>query len=107
MEMVMSCDFRFCTPSAEWAVPEIRLGVLPGSGGSSRLARIVGPAWAKYLAMAGRPIGAERALQIGLVHDVFPQESFMDDVRSFCTELCALPAAAVGLTEKDIDTAPE
>src|SRR3546814_4413329 len=37
-----SCDFRFCTPSAEWAVPEIRLGVLPGSGGSSRLARIVG-----------------------------------------------------------------
>src|SRR3546814_20989011 len=55
MEMVMSCDFRFCTPSAEWAVPEIRLGVLQGSGGSSRLARIVGPAWAKYLAIAGRP----------------------------------------------------
>src|SRR3546814_16474428 len=84
MEMVMSCDFRFCTPSAEWAVPEIRLGVLPGSGGSSRLARIVGPAWAKYLAMAGRKIGAERALQIGRVHDVFPPARFMDDVRSFC-----------------------
>lgn len=107
MEMAMSCDFRFCTPSAEWAVPEIRLGVLPGSGGASRLARIVGPAWAKYLAMAGRQITAERALQIGLVHDIFPQESFLDDVRHFCTELCNLPAEAVGMTKTAIDIAAD
>src|SRR3546814_1364186 len=57
--------------------------------------------------MAGRQIGAERALQIGLVHDVFPQESFMDDVRSFCTELCDLPAEAVGMTKTAIDIAAD
>ncbi|MBW8297505.1 MAG: enoyl-CoA hydratase/isomerase family protein [Sphingopyxis sp.] len=107
LEMAMSCDFRFCTPTAEWAVPEIRLGVLPGSGGASRLARIVGPAWAKYLAMAGRQIDAEKALRIGLIHDIFPAETFAEDVRTFCLDLCELPAEAVGMTKTAIDIAAD
>lgn len=107
LEMAMSCDFRFSAAHAHWGVPEIRLGVLPGSGGASRLARIVGPAWAKYLAMAGKQIDAERALAIGLVHDVFPAETFMADVREFCGELCALAPEAVGMTKAAVDIAAD
>jgi enoyl-CoA hydratase/carnithine racemase len=107
LEMAMSCDFRFCTPRTEWALPEINLGVLPGSGGSSRLTRLVGPAWAKYLAMTGLRISAERALAISLVHEVFAEETFMDKVYDFCRKLCDLPPEAVGMTKLDIDMATD
>jgi enoyl-CoA hydratase/carnithine racemase len=107
LEMAMSCDFRFCTPIAEWGAPEINLGVIAGSGGSSRLTRLVGPGWAKYIAMAGMRVGAAQAKQIGLVHDVFPQETFMDEVYAFCRRLTALPAEALGLAKLAIDLAAD
>ena len=107
LEMAMSCDFRFCTPRAEWAVPEIKLGVIAGSGGSSRLARLIGPAWAKYLAMAGMQVSAERALMMGLVHDVFPEETFMDEVYAFCRKVAELPPEAVGMAKLAIDMATD
>jgi enoyl-CoA hydratase/carnithine racemase len=107
VEMAMSCDFRFCTPRTEWAVPEIKLGVIAGSGGSSRLARLIGPAWAKYLAMAGMQVSAERALLMGLVHDVFPEETFMDDVYAFCRKVADLPPEAVGMAKLAIDIATD
>jgi enoyl-CoA hydratase len=103
LEMAMSCDFRFCTPTAEWGLPEIRLGVIPGSGGSSRLTRLVGPSWAKYLAMAGAQVGAERALAMGLVQDIFPEETFMDEVYAFCRGLVQLPPEALGLAKMSVD----
>ena len=60
----MSCDFRFCTPEAEFGVPEVRsLGVLAGIGGTSRLTRLAGPAWGKWMAMACRRIPAGQARQ--------------------------------------------
>lgn len=107
LEMAMSCDFRFCTPRAEFAVPEIKLGVIAGSGGSSRLARMIGPHWAKYLAMAGMQVSAEKALMMGLVHDVFPEETFMDDVYAFCRKVADLPPEAVGLAKLAIDMATD
>jgi enoyl-CoA hydratase len=103
VEMATSCDFRFCTPNAEFALPEVTLGVIPGSGGSSRLTRLVGPAWAKYMAMAGMRISAERALAIGLVQDIFPAETFMDEVQAFCRRLAGLPAEAMGLAKLAVD----
>ena len=104
-EMAVSCDFRFCTPETEWALPEIQLGVISGSGGSSRLTRIVGVAWAKWIAMAGKRVGAEQAKTIGLVHDVFPAETFMDEVYAFCRELCKIPHDALGTAKLAIDIA--
>jgi enoyl-CoA hydratase/carnithine racemase len=103
MEMAMSCDFRFCTPQAQWGVPEIDLGVIAGSGGSSRLTRLVGPHWAKWMAMAGMRVGAEQAKQIGLVHEVFPAETFMDDVYAFCRRIITIPPEALGLAKLAID----
>jgi enoyl-CoA hydratase len=103
VEMGMSCDFRFCTPNAEFAVPEVRLGAIAGSGGTSRLTRVVGPAWAKWLAMAGMQIDAQRALMIGLVHEIFPQDRFLEEVYGFCHRLMAIDPEVLGIAKLAVD----
>lgn len=103
IEMGMSCDFRFCTPNAEFALPEVQLGAIAGSGGTSRLTKIVGPSWAKYLAMAGMRIDAQRALMIGLVQDIFPEETFLDDVYAFCRRLMQISPEALGVAKLAVD----
>src|SRR3546814_14509443 len=87
LEMSLACDFRLAAKSAAYAFPEGKFGVLPASNGVSRLARIVGPHWARYLIMANLPADADKALIMGLVHDVFPDESFGEDVMKFCRHL--------------------
>jgi enoyl-CoA hydratase/carnithine racemase len=103
VEMAASCDFRFCTPDAEFRLPEVELGAIAGSGGTSRLTRLIGPAWGKWMAMAGMAVGAEQARTIGLVHDVFPAATFLDEVYAFCRRLMALPAEALGLAKLAVD----
>jgi enoyl-CoA hydratase len=102
-EMALSCDFRFAAPDAEFGLPEVNIGILPGGGGSGRLVRLVGPSWAKYLAMAGQRIDANRALTMGLVQDVFPAEGFLDAVDTFCRQLMTIPAETLGLAKAVID----
>ena len=103
VEMAMSCDFRFCTPNAEFAVPEVQIGAIAGSGGTSRLTRMIGPAWAKYMAMAAMRVGAEQAKTIGLVHDVFPSETFLDDVYAFCRKMMTISPEVLGIAKLVID----
>lgn len=103
VEMAVSCDFRFCTPEAEFGVPEVHIGVLAGSGGTSRLTRLVGPAWGKWMAMAGRRVGAQQAKHIGLVHDVFPAETFLDDVYAFCREMSTITPEVLGVAKLAVD----
>ncbi len=102
-ELACSCDFRLCTPKAHWGLPEIRLGVIAGSGGTSRLTRLVGPHWAKWIAMAGKNVDADTARMIGLVHEIYPEDEFMDRVYEFARSLIALPMEAVGLAKLSID----
>ena len=103
VEMAMSCDFRFCTPNAEFRLPEVNIGLLPGSGGASRLTRLIGPVWGKWMAMAGMPVGAEQAKTIGLVNDVYPEESFMDDVYAFCRHIMKIPVDVLGVSKLAVD----
>lgn len=105
LELALSCDFRLAAPRARFALPEIKLGVLPGSGGTSRLTRTVGPAWARWLVMAGQTVTAEDALGMGLVHAVYPADSFDDDVAAFVARLAGLPTDAVGVAKLAIDLA--
>ena len=73
IEMGVSCDFRLAADTATFCLPEVaNIAVLPGSGGISRLTRIVGPHWASWLVMAGERIDAMQARDIGLVHAVYP-----------------------------------
>ncbi len=71
-ELALACDWRVVADDAKLGQPEIRLGVIPGAGGTQRLARLVGPARAKDLIFSGRTVGADEALRIGLADRVVP-----------------------------------
>jgi enoyl-CoA hydratase len=103
IEMAASCDFRFAARGVTFSLPEVRLGIIAGSGGTSRLTRLVGPHWAKYLAMAGQRVDADRALVMGLVHEVFPEDSFQDDVLAFARDLMTIPPEGMGLAKVIVD----
>jgi enoyl-CoA hydratase len=103
VEMAASCDFRFATPGATFQLPEINLAVIPGSGGVSRVTRLVGPQWTKWLAMAGRPVDANRAVAIGFVHELYAQDEFEAKVHEFAEHLAKLPREAVGMAKLAVD----
>lgn len=103
LEMSLSCDFRLAAKSASYAFPEGKFGVLPASNGVSRLARIIGTHWARYLIMANLPVDADRALIMGLVHDVFPDETFEDDAMRFCRHLAEQNGEQMGAAKIAIE----
>jgi enoyl-CoA hydratase/carnithine racemase len=69
-ELALACDWIYASSKARFGQPEVNLGLLPGFGGTSRMVRRVGIAWANELVLAGEPIDAETALRIGLVEEV-------------------------------------
>ena len=103
LELSMSCDFRLAAKSARYAFPEGRFGVLPASNGVSRLTRFVGTHWARYLIMANLPVDADKALLMGLVHEVFPDETFHDDVMRFCRHLAEQNGEQMGAAKLAIE----
>ena len=105
LELSLSCDFRLAAKSASYAFPEGKMGVIPASNGVSRLTRIVGTHWARYLIMANLPVNADRALTMGLVHEVFPDESFEADVMRFCRHLAEQNGEQMGTAKLAIEMA--
>ena len=87
LELALACDFRICADDAELGLTEVRLGIMPGAGGTQRLPRLVGEAHAKELILLGRRIGAARALEIGLVHQVVPRAQLRGAVDALLAEL--------------------
>lgn len=96
LELALCADFRLAGANARFGFPEIVLGALPGSGGTSRLVRMVGPHWARWLVLANRQVDAERALSIGLIHEIISDEDITGEALAFCQSLCALPPEALG-----------
>lgn len=107
LEMSLSCDFRLAAKSAGYAFPEGKFGVLPASNGVSRLTRIIGPHWARYLVMANLPANAEKALTMGLVHDVFPDETFEEEVMKFVRHLAQQNGEQMGAAKIAIELTNE
>ena len=108
VEMASSCDFRFASERAVFGLPELpNLAVLPGSGGISRFTRLVGPHWARWVAMAGENVDAELARTMGFIHHVFPDESFHADVDAWVRKLIGMSAEALGLAKITIDAAAD
>jgi len=86
LELALACTFRIAAPTAKMGLPEIKLGLIPGYGGTQRLPRAVGEARALEMIMCGRTVDAEEALRIGLVHRIAegdPVESAMAFARGF------------------------
>ncbi len=79
LELAMACDFIYAADSAKFGQPEINLGIIPGFGGTQRLARLVGKAMAKELCMTGGIITAMEAKDIGLVNKVFAKETLWEE----------------------------
>lgn len=103
LEMALSCDFRLATESAKFGLPETNIGVLPGSGGMSRLTRLIGSAEAKWLVVAAQTIDAQRALRVGLVHELYSEDSFGQRALDFAKHLTTLPKEAIGAGKLAID----
>lgn len=107
LEMALSCDFRLAAESAAFSFPEGLFGVLPASNGVSRLTRICGPHWARWLVMGNRKADAGRALIMGLVHDVLPDEGFAEAALEFCLHLTKSDPEQMGAAKIAIDLAAE
>ena len=89
-EISMACDLRIIAASARMALPEVKLGVVPGSGGLFRLPELVGPARALELMYLGDPIGASEAERMGLVNEVVPDDGLEAAVERWLDEIDAL-----------------
>jgi enoyl-CoA hydratase/carnithine racemase len=91
--------------SASYAFPEGKFGVLPASNGVSRLARIIGTHWTRYLIMANLPVNADKAMMMGLVHDVFPDATFEAEVMRFCRHVAEQNGEQMGAAKIAIELA--
>ena len=102
-ELALCADFRVLGTSAKIGQPEIQLGVIPGAGGTQRLARLVGPAKAKDLVFTGRHVGAEEALEFGLADAVVPDAEVYDTAVAMARKFAAGPPLALAAAKKAID----
>ncbi len=103
LELALACDFRFVASGARLGQPEILLGIIPGGGGTQRLARLVGPARAKDIVLTGRHVSAEEALGIGLVDRVVAADMLRTEAMEFASRLAAGAVVAQGLAKRAID----
>ncbi|HUY27775.1 MAG TPA: enoyl-CoA hydratase/isomerase family protein [Candidatus Binataceae bacterium] len=94
-ELALACDFRIMAEDASIGVPEIRIGVLPGAGGTQRLTRLLPPAIAKQMICFGDPISSETASRYGLVNAVVPGGAALDTAMQWGRRLAALPPLAL------------
>jgi enoyl-CoA hydratase/carnithine racemase len=102
-ELALACDWRVVADDAKLGQPEIRLGIIPGAGGTQRLSRLIGPARAKDLVFSGRMVDAEEALRIGLADRVAPAADVYATAAEMLRHYTAGPALAVRAAKLAID----
>jgi enoyl-CoA hydratase/carnithine racemase len=102
-ELALACDWRVVAEDAKLGQPEIRLGVIPGAGGTQRLSRLIGPAKAKDLIFSGRMVDAQEALAIGLADRVAPADKVYDEAVAMVTPYLDGPAQALRAAKLAID----
>lgn len=107
LELSLSCDFRLAAKSAAYAFPEGLFGVLPASSGVSRLTRLCGPHWARWLIMANKPASADMAFTMGLVHQVYEDDVFEAEVMDFCRHLAKQNREQMGAAKVAIELCAE
>ena len=103
LELALACDFRIAVRTAELGLTEVRLGIMPGAGGTQRLPRLVGVAVAKEMILLGRRISATRAHEVGLVTCVVEPGALRDEVERLLGELGACAPLSVAKAKEAID----
>jgi enoyl-CoA hydratase/carnithine racemase len=102
-ELALACDFRVAADTAKFGQPEILLGIIPGGGGTQRLARLVGPAKAKDMIFSGRQVAADEAERIGLADRVVPADQVLEQARAWAAELAKGALVGQALSKDAID----
>jgi enoyl-CoA hydratase/carnithine racemase len=105
LELALAATFRVADGTASLGFPEVGLGILPSSGGTTRVVQACGPVRARELLLLGRRVGAERAAEVGLVTEVVPDGDAVAAALRLAQELAALPAAAVEVALAAVDVA--
>ncbi|MBH63646.1 MAG: enoyl-CoA hydratase [Alphaproteobacteria bacterium] len=106
-ELAMMCDILIAAESAKFGQPEIKLGILPGSGGTQRLPRAVGKAKAMDLVLTGRMMDAEEAERAGLVSRIVPSEKLLDEALQIAGEIAAYSVPSVMMAKESVGRAYE
>ncbi|MGW2473701.1 enoyl-CoA hydratase/isomerase family protein [Streptomyces sp. NPDC001665] len=106
-ELALCADFRIAGDNAKLGQPEILLGLIPGAGGTQRLARLVGPAKAKDLIFTGRHVRADEALTMGLVDRVVPADEVYEQAHAWAAKLAKGPALALRAAKEAVDAGLE
>ena len=104
-ELAMTCDIIVASETAQFGQPEINLGIIPGAGGTQRLTRVVGKYRAMELILTGRRIKADEAKAIGLVAQVYPAATYLDEAKALARTIAEMPPVAVRLATEAIDLA--
>jgi len=110
LEIALACDIRIAKQEAgKMGLPEVNLGVLPGTGGTQRLARVIGKSRALELMATGRTFSFEEALEFGLIHYIYDRDTFWDDVMAYARQFCPPNKAsrAVGRIKRAVVTGTE
>jgi enoyl-CoA hydratase len=102
-EVAIACDIRIASEKAKLGQPEINLGIIPGSGGTQRLPRLIGSSRAKRLIFTGELVDAKTALEIGLVDKVVPHDQLIDEAKRMALSIASKPKVALALAKSAIN----
>jgi enoyl-CoA hydratase/carnithine racemase len=101
-ELALACDFRIIARGGVFGLPEVRVGILPGAGGTQRMARMLGTAKAMELIMLGNAVDADTAERLGMAHRAVDLDRLMPEVMALATELASRPRLSVALIKQCI-----
>jgi len=103
LEIALACSIRVCSEKAQFGAPEVKLGIIPGDGGTQRLPRLVGLGRAMEMILTGDFIDAQEAYRIGLVNKVFPHEELMGGAMELAQRIASRPPLAVRYAKEAVN----
>ncbi len=106
-ELAMTCDMIVASETAKFGQPEIKIGIMPGAGGTQRLPRAVGKALAMEMVLTGNFINAERALKAGLINKIVPVEVYLEEAVKLAKDIAGLSPISVQLAKESVNKSYE
>jgi len=107
LELALACSIRVCSEKAQFGAPEVKLGIIPGDGGTQRLPRLVGQGRAMEMVLTGDFIDAQEAFRIGLANNVVPPEELMEKTMELAQKIASRPPLAVKYAKEAVNRSQE
>ena len=107
LELALACSIRICSEMAQFGAPEVKLGIIPGDGGTQRLPRLIGLGRAMEMIITGDFIDAQEAYRIGLVNKVFPLDKLMEKAMELAQKIALRPPLAVRYAKEAVNRSQE